>query len=79
MEKVKQKINYLISKRNSLWATGVLTIGSTVSLLLKLNEGSMVHFLLIVGIILSVILMRGCMMQEELIEKLIKKLEEEKK
>lgn len=79
MEKLKQKINYLISKRNSLWTTGVLSIGGTASLLLKLNEGLMVHLLLIPGIILSVILMKGCMIQEELIEKLIKEFEEEKK
>jgi hypothetical protein len=74
MEKLKQEINYLISKRNSLWATGVLTIGSTASLLLRLNEGLMVHLLLIAGIFLSIMLIKGCMIQEELIEKLIKNL-----
>lgn len=79
MEKLKQEINYLINKRNSLWTTGVLTIGGTASLLLKLNEGLIVHLLLMAGIILSVIFMKGCMMQEELIEKLIRKFEEEKK
>jgi len=75
MEKLKQKINYLINRRNSFWATAMLTLGGVAMLLLRLNGGFIVYLLIILGIVLSIILIIGCMKQEELIVKLINKLE----
>lgn len=75
MEKIKQKINYLINKRNSFWATAMLTISGTLTLLLKLKEGVIVYILIIAGIIASSILINSCILHENYIEKLINKLE----
>jgi len=71
MEKVKQKINYLINRRNSYWATSMLT--------LRLNEGFIVYALILGGLITSGILINGCIKHEAYIEKLITRLEEGKK
>jgi len=75
MEKLKQKINYLINRRNSFWATAMLTLGGVAMLLLRLNGGFIVYLLILVGLLASGILINGCIKQEELIEKLINKLE----
>lgn len=77
MEKLKQKINYLIHKRNSLWATAMLAIGGTVNLILRVKEGLIVHLFILAGIIFSVLLIKGCIRHENYIEKLINHIKDE--
>ena len=75
MEKLKQKINYHIHLRNTLWTTALIIASGTLSLIFRLNS-FLEKTMFIIGFILTILLFNGCFKKEEYIENLINKLED---
>ena len=77
MEKLKQKIHYLISKKNTLWTAAFLSTSGTISLIFKLKSGLTEQIMFITGIIVSVFLLNSCINCEIFIKSLIEKINED--
>jgi len=78
IEKLKQRINYQISRKTTLWTITLLSTSGTVSLLFKFNEGLIEKIMLGVGFLFSLFFINASLSCEELIRKLINEIGKEK-
>jgi len=77
-EKLKQEINYLISKRTTFWTITIILISGTISMIFRFNEGLTEKLMLIIGAVFSISFINISLNCEESVKKLINRIGKEK-